>query len=271
MKKIALVTGASSGIGESVALLLQEKGFRVYGAARSIEKMENLKTKGISVIPLDITREESIVNCVDTILKTEGRIDVLINNAGYGSYGTVEEVPIEEARRQFEVNLFGLARLTQLVLPKMRENNFGKIVNVSSIGGKVYTPFGAWYHATKHALEGWSDSLRLEIKPFGIDVIIIEPGAIKTAWGSIASDHLKKTSGKGPYGSKVTQAAQKMMKMYSSNRLTKPEVIGQVILKAVTVRKPKSRYIKGFGAKPALLIRKWLGDKIYDRIIQKMM
>lgn len=266
-KKVALITGASSGIGESAAILLHENGFKVYGAARRLEKMNHLKEKGISILSLDITKEHSIVNCVNTIIGKEGRIDVLVNNAGYGSYGAVEDVPMEEARQQFEVNIFGLARLTQLVLPKMREHRFGKIVNISSMGGKIYTPFGAWYHATKHALEGWSDVLRLELKPFGIDVVVVEPGGIKTPWGMIAADNLKKTSGKGAYADLALRSAESTEEIYSSNKLTKPEVIGKVILKAVTARKPKIRYAKGFMAKPTIMIRKLFGDRIFDRIM----
>lgn len=269
-QKVALITGASSGIGESAAYLLHKAGFKVYGAARRVEKMKDLESKGISTIALDITKEESIVNCVNTILEKEGSIDVLVNNAGYGSYGAVEDVSLEEARRQFDVNIFGLARLTQLVLPKMRENKFGKIVNISSMGGKVYTPFGAWYHATKHALEGWSDCLRLEVKPFGIDVVVVEPGGIKTPWGTIAAENLKKTSGNGAYAEQAKKTAEGTAKMYTSNQLTKPEAIGKVILKAVTARKPKTRYVKGFGAKPALFIRKWFGDRVFDKVITSM-
>jgi len=270
MKKTALITGASSGIGKSAAILLNENGFKVYGAARNISKMKDLEEYGISTISLDITNEESILKCVNKILENEGSIDVLVNNAGYGSYGAIEDVPIEEARRQFDVNIFGLARITQLILPKMRANRYGKIVNISSMGGKVYTPFGGWYHATKHALEGWSDCLRLETKEFGIDVIIVEPGGIKTPWGQIAADNLKKTSGKGAYAEQAIKAAEGTAKMYSSNRLTKPEAIGKVILKAVTARKPKYRYVKGFGAKPALFARKWFGDRIFDKMIKNM-
>lgn len=270
-KKVALITGASSGIGESAAILLHDHGYKVYGAARRVEKMKHLEEKGIEIIELDITKDLSIEQCVNTILEKEGRIDVLVNNAGYGSYGAVEDVPIGEARRQFEVNIFGLARLTQLVLPKMREQHYGKIVNISSMGGKVYTPFGAWYHATKHALEGWSDCLRLEVKPFGIDVVVVEPGGIKTPWGEIAAENLKKTSGKGAYAEKATKAAKSTAEMYTSNRLTKPEVIGKVILKAVTARNPKTRYAKGFMAKPSMFMRKWFGDKVFDRIINAAM
>lgn len=268
--KVALVTGASSGIGESAAILLHQAGFKVYGAARRVDKMKSLEAKGISTIALDITNEESIVNCATTIIEKEGSIDVLINNAGYGSYGAIEDVPIEEARRQFDVNIFGLARLTQLVLTEMRKNKFGKIVNISSMGGKIFTPFGGWYHATKHALEGWSDCLRIEVKPFGVDVVVVEPGGIKTPWGHIAADNLKKTSGNGAYAESANKTAAGTAKMYASNSLTQPEAIGKVILKAVTSKKPKRRYVKGFGAKPAIFIRKWFGDGVYEKMVKSM-
>lgn len=269
-KKVALITGASSGIGESAAVLLHRAGFKVYGAARRVEKMKSLEEKGISVISLDVTDEDSIVNCVNTITEKEGSIDVLVNNAGYGSYGAIEDVPMEEARRQFDVNMFGLARLTQLVLPGMRKKRYGKIINVSSMGGKIYTPFGGWYHATKHALEGWSDCLRIEVKPFGIDVVIVEPGGIKTPWGIIAAENLKKTSGSGAYAVQANKTAESTVKTYSSNQLTEPEVIGKVILKAVTVRRPKTRYVKGFMAKPGIFMRKWFGDRFMDRVLKAM-
>lgn len=271
MKKVALITGASSGIGESAAVLLHQAGFKVYGAARRVDKMKSLEEKGILVIVLDITDEKSIRECVSTIQEKEGSIDVLVNNAGYGSYGAIEDVPMDEARRQFDVNIFGLARLTQLVLPGMREKGFGKIVNISSMGGKVFTPFGGWYHATKHALEGWSDCLRMEVKKFGIDVVIVEPGGIKTSWGQIAADNLKKTSGNGAYAEQANLSAEGLVKMYSSNRLTDSEVIRKVILKAVISRRPKRRYLKGQGAKPAIFVRKWFGDGIYEKAISSMM
>ncbi len=271
MKKVALVTGASSGMGELTAVLLSKQGYKVYGAARRTDQMKALEKEGVSIVSLDLIKDESIVKCVDTILKEEGRIDILINNAGYGSYGAVEDVPIEEARRQFEVNIFGLARLTQLILPSMREHKYGRIVNISSIGGKIYTPFGAWYHATKHALEGWSDCLRIETKPFGIDVVIVEPGGIKTPWGAIAAEHLKETSGKGAYAEKANKTANNMAQMYSSGKnLSDPELLAREIVKAATVKKPKTRYAKGYFAKPVLSIRKWFSDRLFDRMIQSM-
>jgi len=221
----------------------------------------------MSIVSLDLTKDESIVNCINTIFEKEGRLDILINNAGYGSYGAVEDVTIEEAKRQFDVNIFGLARLTQLVLPKMREIKFGRIVNISSMGGKIYTPLGAWYHATKHALEGWSDCLRLEVKPFGIDVVVVEPGGIKTSWGTIAADNLRKTSGKGAYATFANKVADGMVKAYTNNSLTDVDVLGNVIAKAATTKNPKTRYVKGYMAKPAIAIRKWFGDKAFDKMI----
>jgi len=267
MKKVALVTGASSGMGESTAILLSLQGYKVYGAARRTNEMKTLESKGISIISLDLTQDESIVKCINTILEKEGRIDVLINNAGYGSYGAIEDVTIDEARRQFEVNIFGLARITQLVLPGMRKNKFGRIVNISSMGGKIYTPYGGWYHATKHALEGWSDCLRLEVKPFGIDVVIVEPGGIKTPWGLIAAENLKKTSGHGAYAAGANKAIQTMAKLYAGKNLTNQEVLAKVIVRAATVANPKIRYVKGFLAKPMIFIRKWFGDRIFDKLV----
>src|SRR5512139_3357829 len=188
--RVALVTGGSSGIGECTVRELLDAGFTVYAVARRVERMQPLADAGAHVFAMDVTDDASMVSGVQRIIGEQGRIDVLVNNAGYGSYGAVEDVPIDEARRQFEVNVFGLARLTQLVTPHMREQGSGRIINISSIGGKFYEPFGAWYHATKFAVEGFSDSLRLELKPFGVDVVIIEPGPIITEWNEIARDSL---------------------------------------------------------------------------------
>lgn len=196
MKKVILLTGASSGIGYQTAEDLAGQGHIVYGAARRLDAMEPLKAKGVKPIYLDVTDGDSIKKAVDTIIKNEGRIDVLVNNAGYGSYGALEDVSMEEARAQFEVNVFSLAELIQLVLPHMRKQKSGRIINVSSMGGRLTTYFGAWYHATKYAVEALSEALRMETSDFGIDVSIIEPGGIKTDWGFIAADKLE-ASAKG--------------------------------------------------------------------------
>ena len=270
--KVVLVTGASSGIGFDTAVDLKNKGYIVYGAARRVDKLKELEAKGVKVIALDITDEESMTSCIEAIMKEEGKIDVLVNNAGYGSYGAVEDVSMEEARRQVEVNLFGLARMTQLVLPSMRKNKFGKIINITSMGGKIHTPMGAWYHATKFAVEGFSDCLRMEVKGHGIDVIVVEPGGIKTDWGIIAADNLKKTSGNGAYSSMANKLAEGFKDMYSTGKgLSKPTLISSTIVKAVEAKNPKTRYLIGANAKPLLILKRLLSDKMYDKIVMKMM
>ena len=271
MKKVILLTGASSGIGYQTAESLAKEGHVVYGAARRIEKMETLKQFGVKPIYLDVTDEESIKSSIDTIIENEGRIDVLINNAGYGSFGAVEDVEINEARRQFEVNLFGLARLVQLVLPHMRKQKEGRIINVSSMGGRLTTYFGAWYHATKYALEAFSDALRMEVSDFGIDVSLIEPGGIKTDWGIIASDKLANSAKGGAYEKEAMKTAKGMKKQYSGNLLSNPIVITKAISKAVNSNRPKARYLIGFMAKPLVFLHTILPTKVFDKIMKKLM
>jgi len=268
--KVVLITGASSGIGKSTVVQLLSDGYIVYGAARRLEKMDDLKKAGAHILSMDVTDDKSMVDGISSIISEQGRIDVLVNNAGYGSYGSVEDVSIKEAKRQFEVNIFGLARLTQLVLPYMRDNHFGKIINISSIGGKIYTPLGAWYHGTKHALEGFSDCLRLETKSFGIDVIIIEPGAIQTEWGDIALDNMRQTSGKGAYKNVVNGTIKMFQKSYKKGSSSSPDVIATAISKAIKAQKPKTRYAAGANAKPIIFLRWLLSDKIFDKVILTM-
>ncbi|VDN47117.1 Short-chain dehydrogenase/reductase [Petrocella atlantisensis] len=270
-KKVALVTGASSGIGFKTAVDLKNAGFIVYGAARRMDKLKNLEGKDIKIIQLDVTDEDSMAKCVETIIKDEGRLDVLVNNAGYGSFGAIEDVPIEEARRQIEVNVFGLARMCQLVLPHMRKNSFGRIINISSMGGKMYTSFGGWYHATKFAVEALSDCMRLETEQFGVDVVLVEPGGIKTDWGIIAAENLRKTSKGSAYGKSVKETAKKMRKNYNGNLLSDPKIISKVIVKAATAKKPKTRYLVGFGAKPAVFLRRILSDRMFDKLVKATM
>jgi short-subunit dehydrogenase len=265
MKKVILITGASSGMGKVFARDLAKEGHIVYGAARRVELMNELHSFNVKTISLDVTDDESMQNCVKEILQKEGRIDVLVNNAGYGSYGTVEEVSMEEAKRQFEVNVFGLARMTQLVLPGMRKQKSGKIINISSIGGKIATPFGAWYHASKFAVEGMSDSLRTEVKPFGIDVVVIEPGGVKSEWSDIAYQNLIKTTENSAYSEMANKFKQAFSKTVAKNAA--PEVIARLVSKAVNSSRPKTRYVGGYMAKPALFCRKWFGDRTMDKIL----
>lgn len=266
----ALVTGASSGIGEATALTLKELGYTVYAAARRVERMASLADHGVHIVKLDVTDDDSMVAGVERIISETGRIDVLVNNAGYGSYGALEDVPMSEAKYQFEVNVFGLARLTQLVLPHMRAQHSGHIVNVSSVGGKIYEPLGSWYHATKFAVEGLSDSLRLELAPFGIHVVVIEPGAIKTEWSGIAAEGLVKTSGKTAYADQARNGAAVLAMADDNPRVTSPPtVIAKAIAKAVTARRPRTRYAVGGGAKPVLFARRVLSDRGFDALITR--
>jgi short-subunit dehydrogenase len=265
-KRVALVTGASSGMGHAFAIQLHEAGFLVYGVARRTDRMNDLHARGIKTLAMDITDDESTSDGVRQILSETGRIDVLVNNAGYGSYGAVEDVPLEEARRQFDVNVLGAARLVQLVLPSMRSNKSGTIINITSMGGKIYTPFGAWYHATKFAFESFSDCLRLETKPFGINVVIIEPGAIRTEFNGIAADNLIETSGKGAYADKAASVA-KSARAENAATSSPPELVARTVVKAATARHPKTRYAVGFGAKPLIFARSILSDRAYDAMI----
>jgi len=266
MKQVVLITGASAGIGKETAKLLAENGFIVYGAARRFEKMQDLKSLGVRLLEMDVTNEESMVKGVQEILSAEKRIDILVNNAGYGSYGALEDVPLSEARYQFEVNIFGLARLCQLVIPTMRNQHSGRIINVSSIGGSVGEPHGVWYHATKFAVEGLSDSLRMELKQFGIEVVIIKPGAIVTEWNTIARENLLKVSGGTVYKDMALKHV-KMMEKADGKMGSHPVVIARVIKKAIESKHPKTRYAAGGGAKLILFLRSILSDRMFDRLL----
>ena len=266
---MVLITGASSGMGRETALLLASKGYLVYAAARRVEKMQDLTGFGIHTVKLDVTDEANCLALVSHIVQHHGRIDVLVNNAGYGSYGAVEDVPLSEARYQFEVNVFGLAGLTRAVLPHMRAQRSGLIVNVSSIGGKIAEPHGAWYHATKFAVEGFSDCLRMEVAQFGIKVVVIEPGAIITEWNGIARELLAATSGKSAY----SVLANKHIRMLerADKFGGKPDVVARAIFRAIRARKPATRYPAGGGAGMILFLRKLLPDKWFDWVMLRMM
>ncbi|MEM9540046.1 MAG: oxidoreductase [Cyanobacteria bacterium P01_E01_bin.42] len=269
-KQTVLITGASSGIGKETAKTLIGKGYTVYAAARRVEKMADLKQLGGIPLKMDISKDEDIRAAVEQIEREKGGVDILINNAGFATYGSVEDTPLDDARYQFEVNLFGLARLTQLVLPYMRDRKAGKIVNVSSVGGKVYVPLGSWYIATKHALEGWSDCLRFEVKPFGIDVIIIEPGAIATEFGDVFVEPMLKRSGQGAYRPIANALAKFSEEMQADpNGSSSPSVIAKTIVKAIQARKPDTRYVAGKLARQMLVVRNF-GDRIYDWVLGKM-
>jgi NAD(P)-dependent dehydrogenase (short-subunit alcohol dehydrogenase family) len=264
MAKAVLITGASSGIGAEAAKGLLAAGYTVYAGARRMERMRPLADAGARLLELDVTDDTSMTTAVKAVLQEAGRIDVLINNAGYGSYGALEDVPLDEGRRQFDVNIFGLARLIQLVLPTMRAQRSGRIVNVSSIGGEFGEPFGSWYHATKFAVEGLSDSLRMELHPFGIDVVAIQPGAILTEWNRIARDGLMKYSGNGAYRDGARAHIQMMAAADRGCMPSPPSVVAKTIVKAVQAHKPKTRYATGGGAQAILFLRRVLSDRAFD-------
>ncbi|MDX1686266.1 MAG: oxidoreductase [Saprospiraceae bacterium] len=265
--KTILITGASSGMGKAMAKELLNGDHKIYVAARRLEKMNDLKELGATPLAMDITDEEDVKRVVNVIdQETEG-IDILINNAGFGLYGAVEDVPIEKARYQFDVNLFGLAHLTQFVLPGMRKKGKGKIINISSMGGEIYTPLGAWYHASKHALEAWSDCLRLELDPFGIDVVIIQPGIIKTEFAEVLVDQIKETSMNGPYSEMAQAISKATQDSYTSDGGSPPELIAKIVKKVVNSDNPKTRYAGGKLAKPLMWARHLLSDRLFDRLV----
>lgn len=270
--QVVLITGASSGMGKETAKVLLRQGHVVYTAARRIELMQDLQVLGAHPLKMDVTNEEQMQAAIAQIHAAHGGVDVLVNNAGFAIYGAMEDTSMADAHYQFEVNFFGLARMTQLVLPHMRSQQRGRIINISSMGGKMYTPLGSWYHATKHALEGWSDCLRLELAPFGIQVVIVEPGIIATEFGDVMTGPLLERSGKGPYAGLAQVVAKSTRHAYSQPNASSPaSVIAEVIAQAITVRKPKTRYVAGKMAKPLIFMRKWFGDRIFDQAVMSQM
>ena len=263
--KICLVTGASSGIGLATALELLRAGHTVYGAARRTERMEPIRAAGGHTLAMDVTNDSDLGRVVHTITDTEQRIDVLVNNAGVALYGAAEDVPIDQARQAFEVNVFGIARLTQLVLPYMRGQGSGTIVNISSIGGVISLPLGGWYHATKHALEGYTDSLRQEVKRFGVRVVLIQPGLVASEFQDGTPEQLRTFSGQGAYRD-VAETMAKRTAEFNSGSVSDPAVVAVAVRKAVESAKPKARYAVGKLARPLLFLDWLLPDGAWDAI-----
>jgi NAD(P)-dependent dehydrogenase (short-subunit alcohol dehydrogenase family) len=251
-------------MGKDFALRLIKEGYTVYAAARRVDRMADIRAAGGLTMCVDVTDDKSMTDAVAQILTEQGRIDALVNNAGYGQYGALEDVPIVEGRRQMETNLIGAARLTQLCLPHMRARRFGRIVNISSIGGKLATPLGGWYHASKFALEGYSDALRNEVRSFGIDVVVIEPGGIESEWSGIAAKEAQRYSADGAYARLVAKFIELQARQ---RKLQGPGVISDLVVKALKSRYPKPRYHGGFLARPMLFLRHHLSDRLFDRLI----
>ncbi len=262
-KKVVLITGASSGIGLAAALRLAKAGHRVHGGARRMDQMRPIVETGGQALALDVTDDASMRAAVDAVIAAEGRIDVLVNNAGYGSYGAVEDVSMDEARRQLEVNIFGLARMTQLVLPHMREAGAGRIVNLASMGSTIWTPLGAWYHLTKWGVEGFTHAMRLEAAPFGIDMVLIAPGTINTGFNAIISDKALSTSGDGPYG----DMARALARAAGPDSGSDPEVIAALIQRAVEDARPRTVYRGGQYGRLMPFLARHLPNRWFDRLV----
>jgi len=266
-KGVAIVTGASAGIGKAIVRKLIAEGWTVYGGARRLNQMSDIALLGAKVLPLDVTDEASMSTFVNGVLSVERRIDILVNNAGYGSYGALEDVPLDEARRQFEVNVFGLARMSQLVLPVMRRQGAGRIINISSMGGRIWTPFGAWYHATKHSVEVLSDLMSFETKPFGVHTVVIQPGGVASEWGKIAAENLRATSKKSVY----REDADLVADLLEYTKGAAPEVIANAVSKAVNARKPRRRYAVPFDARFLISLRWLLPEGAWAKVIWFML
>lgn len=232
--------------------------------------MDAILEAGGQVLAMDVTREADLQGVVRRILAEQPRIDVLVNNAGVGLYGAAEDFPLEQARHEFEVNLFGPARLTQLVLPYMRKRGSGTIVNVSSVGGEIAIPLGAWYHASKHALEAYSDTLRQEVKRFGIDVVLIQPGIIKTEFQQQTPEALQAVSGQGAYRNMAKAMLRQFDAMFGEGGpASDPAVVAKAIRKAIEAASPRPRYAVGYLAGPILMLNRLLPDRLYDRIVTR--
>jgi NAD(P)-dependent dehydrogenase (short-subunit alcohol dehydrogenase family) len=267
LSKIVLITGASSGIGRAAALELLRAGHTVYGGARRVESLDAVSDAGGHPLAMDVTRAADLERAVRTVLDQQGRIDVLVNNAGFGLYGAAEDVPLDRARYQLEVNLFGPARLTQLVLPHLRRQRSGTIVNVSSMGGEITFPLGAWYHASKHALEAYSDALRQEVKRFGIDVVLIQPGLIRTEFGDVTANGVRELSGHGPYRDLAEGLAESTEALYREHsKASDPSVVAATIRRAIETASPRPRYPVGYLARPLLALNRILPARLFDRV-----
>jgi NAD(P)-dependent dehydrogenase (short-subunit alcohol dehydrogenase family) len=270
VSRAVLITGCSSGIGWATAERLARRGWAVYATARNVEAIAPLEESGCRLLPLDVTDEDSMRSTVEEVEKIEGAVGVLINNAGYSQSGAVEEVPMEKVRRQFETNVFGLVRMCQLVLSGMRGQGFGRIVNLSSMGGRLTFPGGGFYHASKHAVEAISDALRFEVRGFGVDVVIVEPGLIRTGFAQTAVGSMGE-EGYGPYAGFEAGVARTTRENYESGPLAAlgggPEAVAAAIERAISDPRPRARYTVTPSAKLLISARRLLPDRAWDGLV----
>ena len=272
--KAVLITGCSTGIGRATAVWLAERGWTVYASARRMEDIADLEAKGCRILALDVCDEASIRAAAATVEDQEGAVGVLVNNAGYGQEGAFETVSMADVRRQFETNVFGLIHLTQLVLPGMRRQGWGRVVNMSSIGGKLTLPGGAFYHATKHAVEALSDALRQELRPFGVDVVVVEPGPIKTRFGDTAIASVDEGNGDdsayADFNANLRKALKDAYEGPMGALAAEPEAVARAVEKAITARRPRTRYLVSIPARPLVALRWLLPDRAFDAMIRLM-
>ncbi len=272
--RAVLITGCSSGIGRATAEHLAERGWKVYASARRADSISDLADRGCRVLALDVTDEDSMRSAVATVEAAEGAIGVLVNNAGYSQSGALETLPLERLRAQFETNVFGLVRMCQLALPGMRRRRWGRIVNLSSMGGRLTFPGGGAYHATKHAVEAISDALRFEVRGFGVEVVVIEPGLIRTRFGETAAESIGAASDDAdddPYAGFNAAVGKATAGVYEGPlaRLGGgPETVARVIERAITARRPKARYVVTPSARLALAQRRLLPDRAWDAFMR---
>jgi NAD(P)-dependent dehydrogenase (short-subunit alcohol dehydrogenase family) len=276
-ESVALVTGSSSGIGFETALHLARNGYKTYASMRNLEKSKDITQVAtreklpVEVVQLDVDEDSSVKQAVDKIVATEDqRIDVLVNNAGYGLFGALEDLSIAEMKAQFETNFFGVIRVTQQVIPVMRKQKGGTIVNISSVGGRIGIPGLSAYHSTKFALEGLSESISYELEPFGIKVVLIEPGFIRTNIMNSSIIAKKAQDQKSPYFS-LTQQLERSFKaaMVNTSASSTPEVVAKVVVQAITSESPKLRYVVGNDAASIIQARTTLSDTEFGGLIKQ--
>lgn len=266
MEKVVLITGASSGFGKLVASRLLVRGYKVYGAARRTELMNDLVKQGAAALSLDVTDDAQAESAIKQIIREEGRLDVLINNAGYGGFGMLECVSMQQAQEQFEVNVFGAMRLIKSALPHMRAQKSGRIINISSMAGEAAFPMLGWYGASKHALESLSDSLRVEVKHFNIKVILIQPGPVNTGFLDVGMKQLDKVEHNLAYRQQADSFRNFFKAQYK--KAPGPQKTADMILKAIERKNPKTRYAWG-SSKFIITARKCLPDKVFDSLVSK--
>lgn len=267
VSKAILITGCSTGIGRTTALRLASRGHNVYASARNLDSIRDLADAGCKILALDVCNEASIRAAVDQVEAAEGAVGALVNNAGYGQDGAIEEVPMDAVRKQFETNVFGLVRLTQMVMPGMRRQGYGRIVNVSSMGGKLVFPGGGFYHATKFAVEAISDALRWEVRDFGIRVSVIQPGPIKTQFEATSVGSMDGTASASPYANFNASVGKRVRATYEGPMAASPDGVARAIERAITSRRPRSRYPVTAAARMLMTTRRLLPDGGWDAMM----